>query len=144
MNENNFDQELALAAFRFAMGVNMFMHGAVRIFGDLNGFVQGTVKGFAETILPAPLVQLYAYGLSFTELILGALLIIGLGTRWVTTALILVMASLMFGMSLRQEWNTVGSQVVYVVAFFLLLYFNRPNRFSVDGFLGRGKNSTID
>lgn len=99
----NFDRELALSAFRFAMGVNIFMHGAVRVVGDLGGFVSGTVKGFAATILPAPLVQVYAYGLSFAELMLGAPLLFGLATRPVLVALILVMASLMFGMSLRQE-----------------------------------------
>jgi len=128
-----FDQELALALFRFTLGINFFMHGATRIFGDLSKFVSGTVKGFEKTILPAPLVELYATGLAFTELTLGALLILGLFTRFSLVVGALVMSSLVFGMGLRQEWNTVGSQMIYAICFFLLLFFHAPNRFSLDG-----------
>lgn len=134
---NDFDQELALAGFRFAMGINIVTHGAVRIFGDLTGFVQNTAQGFSDTFLPLGLVQAFALTLPFLELILGTLLVLGLWTRWTLFALILFMASLMFGMSLRQEWQTVGSQVVYALAFFLLLFWNRPNRFSLDGQMAR-------
>ena len=133
----SFDRELALAALRIFMGFNMFMHGAARIFGHMNEFVGKTTTEFVPTILPGPLVQLYATTLPFIELGLGALLIIGLWTRWNLLALIALMASLTFGMSLLQNWAVVGSQIIYALAFFLLLYLNRPNRFSLDGLLRR-------
>ena len=139
MKEPNFDQELALAAFRFVMGFNMFMHGAARIFGHLSEFIGKTTQQFAPTILPPPLVQLYATTLPFVELVLGGLLLLGLGTRWSLVALLLLTASFMFGMSLLQNWSVVGSQVVYALAFFILLYLNRPNRFSVDWLLRKRK-----
>jgi thiosulfate dehydrogenase [quinone] large subunit len=128
----NFDQELALALFRFTLGINFFLHGATRIFGDLGKFIDGTVKGFDVTILPAPFVQLYATGLVFAELTIGILLILGLFTRFSLVLGALVMSSLVFGMSLRQEWNTVGTQMIYAICFFLLLFLHVPNRFSLD------------
>ena len=138
-NQRNFDRELALAALRFVMGVNMFMHGAARIFGHLPEFVGKTTQQFAPTILPAPLVQLYATSLPFIEFVLGGLLLIGLATRWVLVAHLLLIASLTFGMSLLQNWSVVGSQVAYALAFFALLYLNQPNRFSADWLLRRRK-----
>lgn len=136
----SFDRELALAALRIFMGFNMFMHGAARIFGHMDEFVSKTTEQFAPTILPPPLVQLYATTLPFIEFGLGALLIIGLWTRWNLLAHIALMASLTFGMSLIQNWAVVGSQLVYALAFFILLYLNRPNRFSVDGLLRRRRS----
>lgn len=135
-----FDQELALALFRLTLGVNFFMHGATRVFGDLSKFVGGTVKGFEKTILPAPLVELYATGLAFVELGLGVLLILGLFTRASLVIGALVMSSLVFGMGLRQQWDTVGSQMVYAICFFLLLFFHVPNRFSLDGLRDKARN----
>lgn len=137
MNQQERDQELALAALRVFMGFNMFMHGAARIFGHLPEFVGKTTQEFVPTILPSPLVHLYATTLPFVELTLGALLLLGLWTRWSLVALLALIASLTFGMSLLQNWSVVGSQIIYAFAFFVLLYLNRPNRFSLDGFLAR-------
>jgi len=136
----NFDQELALAILRIFMGFNMFMHGAARIFGHMTEFVNKTTEQFAPTILPAPLVHLYATTLPFIEFGLGALLMLGLWTRWNLIAQLALLASLTFGMSLLQNWSIVGSQIVYALAFFALLYLNRPNRFSLDGLLDQRKS----
>lgn len=135
----SFDQELALALFRFMVGLNFFMHGAVRIFGDLGKFVSGIQTQFKDTILPDASITLFATTLPFVEFILGGMLILGLLTRWALVGGFLTMASLMFGMSLLQKWDVVGSHMVYAACFFLLLYFNAPNRFSVDGLVSRGK-----
>ena len=139
MKQENFEQELALAALRIFMGFNMFMHGAARIFGHLPEFIDKTTKQFIPTILPQPLVQLFATTLPFIELILGALLLLGLWTRWNLVAQIALLMSLTFGMSLLQNWAVVGSQIIYALAFFVLLYLNRPNRFSLDWLLKRNR-----
>ena len=136
----NFDQELALALFRFSLGVNFFMHGASRLFfGHLGTFISGTVKQFHDSVLPVPFVQIFATTLPVIELALGVLLVLGLFTRMALVVGALLMASLIFGMGLLQKWDVVGSQMVYAVAFFLLLFFHTPNRFSIDGIRSRGR-----
>lgn len=126
------DQQLAHALFRFIVGLNFFMHGAVRIFGNLDKFVAGVQNQFKESFLPPVLVHFYAMALPFAELGVGLLLLVGLWTRWTLVTGFLIMSSLLFGMASLQKWDTVVSHMVYAACFFLLLYFNAPNRFSLD------------
>jgi hypothetical protein len=42
------------------------------------------------------------------------------------------MATLVFGMSLLKNWGTVGTQMVYVVIFSILLFAHEHNRYSLD------------
>jgi thiosulfate dehydrogenase (quinone) large subunit len=135
----NLDQELALALFRFTLGVNFFMHGGVRLFGNLNKFIAGTTAQFQNSVLPAPFVQVFATTLPLIELALGILLVLGLFTRLALVVGALLMTSLIFGMGLLQKWDVVGLQMTYAIAFFLLLFFHIPNRFSLDGLRSRGR-----
>ncbi len=130
------DRRLAYALFRFTLGLNLLLHGLVRI-GDLGGFAQGLVQGFADTVLPAALVRLFAYALVPAEAVIGALLILGLFTRAALVAGALVMAALVFGTALRQEWTTLGLQMNYALFYALLLFLSEYNGFSVDRLLSR-------
>lgn len=127
---------LAFLAFRFALGINLALHGLTRI-PMLGKFADKTVEQFHGTILPEILVRAFAYSLSFAEAAIGLLLIAGLKTGWTLFAANLVMSSLMFGTALRQDWTTLGSQVIYATAFFLAHLHVHHDRYSLDAFLSR-------
>lgn len=124
--------QLAYALLRLTLGVNFAMHGVARFLGGVDGFVEKTVQNFSQTILPAALVASYARTLTYVEFGLGLLLILGLFTRAALVAGALVVISLIFGTSLQQNWDTVGTQMIYAVFFFLLLHFLENNRYSLD------------
>jgi thiosulfate dehydrogenase [quinone] large subunit len=115
------DLRLAYAILRVTTGMNMFMHGAVRIMAGVGGFAAGMVKTFAETPLPSGFVQAFGLTLPFVELTVGALLILGLATRYVLAVCGLLMTALVFGTSLRSDWNMVLLQMTYAVIFYVLL-----------------------
>jgi thiosulfate dehydrogenase (quinone) large subunit len=134
------DAKLGYFALRLAMGLTMLLHGAVRlsIYGQ---FVPETVKQLSPTFLPAWSVQAFAMVLPFVETTLGALLLIGLATRWAAFLSALWMLPLMFGMNLLQQWFIVLLQLVFVVFFGILLYFREWNCWSVDALLGHKAGS---
>ena len=118
--------------FRIALGVNLLIHGAVRIFGDYGGFVDGLNKYFEPTIIAGGLVTAFATVLPWIEVLLGVLLLVGFQTKWALVATGLVMSVLIFGMSLVQNWDAVGIQMIYVISVFLLLTNIESNRICID------------
>src|SRR5258708_8149391 len=79
------DRRLAFAFLRFTLGLNILMHGAVRL-PILSAFVAGLVKEFAKTPLPAVAVKAFAYSLPFEEALVRLFLLLGL---WKRSALLL-------------------------------------------------------
>ena len=63
---------------------------------------------------------------------LGALLVVGLFTRGVLTVAFLLIAALVFGSSVCQDWPTVGVQLIYALAYFVLLTYVDRDELSVD------------
>jgi len=121
------------------MGLNLALHGISRIFiGGLTQFVNATVTQFQNAPLPQWQVRAFATTLPFLELVLGAMLLIGLGTRWALTLGALIMMALVFGTSLRSDWNLVFLQMFYSFLYFVLLFFRRYDAWSVDSLL-RGR-----
>ena len=129
------DRALAYGIFRLAIGVNLFGHALVRMLGGVRGFVDWMVQNMSGTILPAWLVRPFAYCLTAEELVVGALLIVGWWTRPALVVGGLAMVALMWGLVVKQEWAGAGMQVIYCIAFFLLLFFRKHDRFSVDAWL---------
>lgn len=119
---------------RITLGVNMFVHGAVRIFGDYTGFVQWVTDSFQHTILPLTFVRIWAYVLPHIEAIIGICLLLGLFTAQALIAGGLLMAALVFGMGLKQNWDTVSMQMVYALIFYVLLREIRFNIYSLDSY----------
>ncbi|GJM16263.1 MAG: hypothetical protein DHS20C13_15900 [Thermodesulfobacteriota bacterium] len=117
------NKKLAVLLLRFVTGINFLMHGAVRVFGDYSGFANGMADNFSETFLPAFSVRLLGYSIPILELIIGVILITGFQLKIGLVIGFLLMATLIFGMSLLQEWGVVGSQMIYVLALFFILYF---------------------
>lgn len=134
--EKLLDRRLAYAILRFTLGVNILIHGAVRL-PVLRAFADGMVKLFAETPLPAFLVRPFATGLTIEETATGLLLMVGLWTRWALAIGGLAMASLIFGTALRSDWNTVGIQMLYAAIYAALLATREYDVYSADAFFKR-------
>ena len=122
---------LAYGTFRFALGVVELMHGLVRL-PVLAGFAAGMAKQFEGTILPGWFVYSFGFALPFLEGLIGLDLILGIFTQWTLAAASLLMSILIFGTCLRSDWNIVGLQMIYAIAFFIALFFLEYNRYSVD------------
>jgi len=126
------DAQLAYLLLRVYVGVNLAMHGATRLLSGTGAFVEGMVRAFAQTALPASLVHTFGLVLTPLELLLGFLVLLG---AWLRPALIgasLLMTALTFGTTLRQDWPTVGIQLVYALAYFVLLVRRSDDVLSID------------
>lgn len=108
------------------------IHGLLRI-PKLTKFAEHLAEGFKETYLPDFLVLPFAYVLPFIELILGILLVLGLKTKWASAAGALLIAILIFGTALKEDWTLVGSQMIYAIFLFLLIKNLEHNALALDG-----------
>jgi thiosulfate dehydrogenase [quinone] large subunit len=129
MNFNNF--ELAFVLGRLLLGLNFLLHGLVRI-PKLAVFRAGILKEFAAAPLPPSLVSVYATALPFVEGSIGLLLLLGLFTRPVLVAAMLVIMSLIFGSSLLEKWSLVGDQMLYGLYIITLVLHLQRNRLCLD------------
>jgi thiosulfate dehydrogenase [quinone] large subunit len=125
------DRALARALLRLSIGVNLLLHGLVRL-PMLGKFADGMERDFSATILPAALVRTFASSLPFVELAVGILLTIGLWQRATLTAATLLMMALIFGTALQQHWDTVTQQMLYVFLYSALLATRSWDRWSFD------------
>jgi thiosulfate dehydrogenase [quinone] large subunit len=132
------DRWTAYAIFRLALGVNIFIHGVVRISGSgAHEFASKTTQSFLPTFLPIWSVFAFLIVLPFVEAALGALMALGLLTKWSLVAGSLLMVLLIFGTALRSDWATLGVQMIYSITYYLLLSHLRQNELSVDAFFLR-------
>ncbi|MBN8824951.1 MULTISPECIES: DoxX family protein [unclassified Spirosoma] len=117
MNANT----LALLVIRLGLGINMLMHGLVRI-PKLGAFVAKTETGFAQTILPPMLTKTFLFTLPFVELTVGLLILVGgQFSKWGYFLGGLTVSALLFGTTLKEDWTTAGTQLIYIIAFYLAL-----------------------
>ena len=135
-DSNALDRQLAYVVFRLTLGINIFVHGAGRIFGPgAEAFASTTAAEFSKTPLPGGMVHAFLIVVPFAELVLGVLTTLGLFTRWALLLGGLLIATLVFGTAMRSDWNTVGVQMIYAITYYLLLVNRSNNRFSLDGLL---------
>ena len=126
------DAALGYLTLRITLGVNMFMHGTARLLSGEDKFVGATMHMFQAGLLPHPLVLGFATVLPWIEAAIGLLVLIGLRTRAALTAGALLIMVLTFGVTSLQNWGAAGEQLIYAVAFALLLAFAAVDRYSVD------------
>lgn len=126
------DAALGYLMLRLTLGVNLLMHGLSRLFEGESKFVVPTVQMFQGSFLPHPLVVAFLTVLPWFEAIIGLLILIGLRTRLVLTLAALLIAALTFGVTSLQNWTAAGEQLIYAIAFALLIAFAAVDRYSVD------------
>jgi thiosulfate dehydrogenase [quinone] large subunit len=106
---------------RVTLGLNICLHGVVRWFEGLRGFAESLVPMFQKTPLPSWFVYGFGYSLPILEAIVGAAVLFGFRTRRALILGAVLMLSLTFGSSLRQDWPTVGIQLTYSLAYCVLI-----------------------
>ena len=115
------------------MGLNMLLHGATRFGPNYGKFIAWTQDLFADTWLPGALVTLEAALIPGVEFAIGVLLILGFKTRIAVVAGFVLMATLVFGMNIIQDWELVSRHLIYSIVFYLLMHNMEFNSFSIDG-----------
>ena len=127
------DLQLAYAAFRITLGMNIFFHGAMRLITGLDAWATMEAGLFTkQPILPMWSVSLFLHVLPFVEVVLGVLTFAGFYTRWALIAGSVMMLILVFGNDVRQDWNTVGNNMHYVLYYVGLIAALKYNAFAVD------------
>ncbi|MEM6611748.1 MAG: DoxX family protein [Cyanobacteria bacterium P01_C01_bin.72] len=128
------DVVAAYTFLRIVVGINYFNHGATRIF-SLPGFINSMVTTMQDAWIPDFLVRINAALVPPVELIVGVLIAIGLSTRSALIACFVLMAILMYGVTIIQNWDVAGSQLIYNIVLFVLLAGVSFNRISLDAWL---------
>jgi thiosulfate dehydrogenase [quinone] large subunit len=126
------DYSLAYMLLRAMLGVNIAMHGISRILMGVGVFASGIEKQFAATVLPHFAVAAFAHVLPWAEASIGLLILFGVATRFALVAGALLMIVLTFGSNLHQDWQVAGLQLIYAIAYAMLIAFQRYNAFSLD------------
>jgi thiosulfate dehydrogenase [quinone] large subunit len=127
------DLQLAYSAFRITLGMNIFFHGAMRLFTGLDAWATMEAGLFTkQTLLPMWSVIAFLHVLPFVEVVLGILTFLGLFTRWALIAGSVMILLLVFGNDVRQDWNTVGNNMHYVLYYVGLIAALRYNAFALD------------
>lgn len=124
------NEQLAYALARITMGAAMFGHGLVRM-PKLAGFRDWMVKLY-DGVMPAQLVGAFATILPFIELLIGLLLIVGLFTRSALVAGAILMIVLILGSCMKENWEVVGSQMIYGLFYYFLIRNLALNAIAID------------
>jgi len=110
----------------------------MRLLTGLSAWEGPQAAVFVDTYLPMPLVHAFLYTLPFVEVALGAMMILGLFTRWAMIGGAVMMLSLIFGNTARQEWGTVGNNMLYSLYFWIMLALQRYDWFGLDSRRAKG------
>jgi thiosulfate dehydrogenase [quinone] large subunit len=131
------------AVLRFTLGTAFLFHGVTRFVSGWSAFSDQMVQNFGNTFLPEFMVRPFALSVPPVEAVLGALLSLGLFTRWTLIAGGLWMIALVFGTTIRQDYQTVAIQLLYALLFFVLQVWQSSNRISLDELLQNKETSHV-
>jgi thiosulfate dehydrogenase [quinone] large subunit len=109
-----------IALGRWVIGVVLLFAGIGK-FPNISGFVSYITSQFEKTWLPKALLVPYAYALPFVEVILGALLLLGIARNAVLFVTGLLFITLTFGQLLLQQ-PIVFNNAMYVVVTAAILF----------------------
>ncbi len=125
------DRALARALLRLTLGINLVVHGLVRV-PKLTAFAEGMARDFQPTILPSGLVHFFGLALPFAEAAVGALIVVGMFQRAALVAGAVLIAALVFGTALLQRWDTLTQQMIYALVYAALIATRSWDRWSLD------------
>lgn len=123
---------LAYALLRVALGLNILIHGAVRL-PNLEGF-ENYLHAFFQAAdwVPEWVLSIGAFVIPFAEVLIGLTLVLGWFTAPGLLAGSILMIVLTAGSCIAQQWNAVGLQVIYSLVYFVLLWHLDANTKSLD------------
>ena len=120
---------------RLVLGLIFFMAGVWKVF-DLGpaGHVRKFFLPFEHTFLPVWSLWAVGYTIPFIELIAGALVILGLKTRYALVALGVVLAIVTFGHLLEHPLYALNEHVIPRLALVLFVFLmpRDSDRYSLD------------
>jgi thiosulfate dehydrogenase [quinone] large subunit len=125
---------------RLVLGLIFFMAGVWKVFGlGPIGHVQRFFLPFQHTFLPVWSLWAVGFTIPFIELVAGALVILGLKTRYALVGLGAVLVVVTFGHLLDQPLYALHEHVIPRLALllFVLLMPQDLDRFSLDRLLQR-------
>ena len=125
---------------RLVLGLIFFMAGVWKVFTlGPGGHVQRFFLPFQHTFLPVWSLWAVGYTIPFIELIAGALVILGLKTRYALIGLGVVLAIVTFGHLLEQPLYSFHEHVIPRLALVLFVFLmpRDSDRFSLDHLLRR-------
>ena len=114
------NHQLAFLLARITLGINLFLHGFVRI-PKLEIFANGLTQGFEGTMLPLALVAVVAYAIPFIEVVLGIFILLGIYSKKVLAAAAIFIMLLITGCAFKEDWSAIGTQMLYALFIFFLL-----------------------
>jgi thiosulfate dehydrogenase [quinone] large subunit len=123
---------------RLVLGLIFFMAGVWKVFGlGPVGHVQRFFLPFQHTFLPVWSLWTVGFTIPFIELIAGALVILGLKTRYALVGLGAVLVIVTFGHLLDQPLYALHEHVIprLALVLFVLLMPQEVDRFSLDRLL---------
>ena len=131
------DKRIAYALLRIVFGIDIFFHGLSRMLGDHAAFLAYLSQQMAKAPLSKSILPPFAAALPWTEATIGLLLLLGLFTRFALVAGSLEMIVLMAGITLAQNWEVAGIQLIYCAIYFVLLTHRGRNFYSFDTLIAR-------
>ena len=131
------DRHIAYALLRIVFGLNIFFHGVSRLLGDHAAFLAYLSQQMAKAPIAKWMLPPFAAALPWAEATIGFLLLLGLFTRFALVAGSLVLIALMAGITLAQNWDVAGIQLIYCAIYFVLLTYRDRNVYSLDTLLAK-------
>ena len=104
---------MAIALGRWVMGILFLFFGIGKFTMGVGNFARGMAQPFEKTWLPPILLNAFGYVLPFCEVILGALLILGLFRNATLFATGLLLIALTFGQVLLGQAQVVFFNTTY-------------------------------
>lgn len=125
------NERVANVLLRLAMGVNLFAHGLARLpqIADFRDWMTGL---FEDAMIPLFAVKIFSTVLPFAEIIIGVLLIAGLFTRYALIVGTCLMICLIGGSCLIEKWEFAGTQMLYMLLYYILIKHLSYNCLAID------------
>ncbi|MDP9173754.1 MAG: DoxX family protein [Planctomycetota bacterium] len=116
-------KNIGLLALRLTLGATFLLAGCLKVLRiGVTDFVNSSSK-FLPGFLPRPIGQTYLYAVPFLEIMVGALLIAGLFTRFgagIATLMLISFSIAVTGIFINGNYFQVQPNMVYIAAAFLL------------------------
>lgn len=130
---------------RLALGGMLLLYGVAKFKMGVGGFAEEMSAMFAETVIPLGLAKSFLSVVPLVEVILGALLLLGLYTRYAALASALLFALFIIGLTSTGNNDFIlmmAANYIYIFACFKLTC-NLHSSWSLDHVLCKGKKCDV-
>ncbi|MEM8782021.1 MAG: DoxX family protein [Planctomycetota bacterium] len=147
MHRSDTANDLGLFVLRLVFGGYFAWSGVITAVGEirdgLGSFYRGQFKGLQPTWLPDVFAAPYGYALPWLEIVLGAMLIVGVLSTAVAIVIGLMIASFTLALALKMGWTVqganapgpFGSNYLHLAAYVAMAVMG-PGRWSIDAARG--------